>query len=78
MDVFRDVRRVLRCGAPFVVSFSNRCFPTKAVAIWQALSGQDQQGLIAAYMREAGFTKVTNQAFMPQLGDPLWTVVGMA
>ena len=27
--VFREVRRVLRPGAPFVVSFSNRCFPTK-------------------------------------------------
>ena len=39
VDVFRDVGRVLRPGAPLVVSFSNRCFPTKAVAIWQSLSG---------------------------------------
>ena len=30
--VFCEVRRVLNLGAPFVVSFSNRCFPTKAVA----------------------------------------------
>ena len=28
--LLREVRRVLRPGAPFVVSFSNRCFPTKA------------------------------------------------
>ncbi len=41
--VFRDMLRVLRPGAPLVVSFSNRCFPTKAVAIWQALSGPQQQ-----------------------------------
>jgi SAM-dependent methyltransferase len=33
VDVFREVGRVLRPGSPFVVSFSNRCFPTKAVAI---------------------------------------------
>ena len=32
--LLREVRRVLRPGAPFVVSFSNRCFPTKAVAVW--------------------------------------------
>src|SRR5215470_1232993 len=32
--LFREVHRVLRPGAPFVVSFSNRCFPTKAVADW--------------------------------------------
>ena len=27
VDVFREIVRVLRPGAPFVVSFSNRCFP---------------------------------------------------
>src|SRR5262245_8202933 len=37
IDVLRDVGRVLTPSAPLVVTFSNRCFPTKAVAIWQAL-----------------------------------------
>jgi SAM-dependent methyltransferase len=32
VEVFREVARVLRPGSPFVVTFSNRCFPTKAVA----------------------------------------------
>ena len=40
--VFQEVRRVLRTGAPFIITFSNRCFPTKAVAIWQALDGTGQ------------------------------------
>ena len=31
VEVFREVRRVLRPGAPFVIAFSNRCFPSKAV-----------------------------------------------
>ena len=48
VEVFRDVGRVLRPGAPFVVSFSNRCFPTKAVAIWQSIPGPDQQRLVAS------------------------------
>ena len=31
ISVFREVARVLRPGATFVVTFSNRCFPTKAI-----------------------------------------------
>ena len=76
VDVFREVRRVLRPGAPFVVSFSNRCFPTKAVAIWQAFSGPDQQRLVAAYMRAAGFGDVAQRAMTPPHADPLWVVIG--
>jgi hypothetical protein len=78
VEVFREVGRVLRPGAPFVVSFSNRCFPTKAVAIWQSLSAPDQQRLVAAYMRAAGFTRVAGQASTPREGDPLWIVIGTA
>jgi SAM-dependent methyltransferase len=78
VDVFRDVARVLRPGARFVVSFSNRCFPTKAIAIWQALSGPDQQHLVGAYMRAAGLTNVAEQAATPGQGDPLWIVIGIA
>jgi SAM-dependent methyltransferase len=76
VDVFQDVRRVLRPGAPFVVSFSNRCFPTKAVAIWQSLSGPDQQRLVGAYMRAAGFSNVIGEAATPRQSDPLWVVIG--
>ncbi len=76
VEVFREVRRVLRPGAPFVVSFSNRCFPTKAVAIWQAYSGPDQQRLVAAYMRAAGFGDVAQRAMTPPHADPLWVVIG--
>jgi len=78
IDVFREVRRVLRTGAPFIVSFSNRCFPTKAVAIWQSLQGPDQQRLVAAYMQRAGFSEIGGSASLPPGGDPLWTVVGVA
>ena len=78
VEVFREVARVLRPGAPFVVSFSNRCFPTKAVAIWQACSAPDQQRLVGAYMLAAGFATVTTQASTPPGGDPLWAVIGIA
>ncbi|HEY3848928.1 MAG TPA: methyltransferase domain-containing protein [Acetobacteraceae bacterium] len=77
VEVFREVVRVLRPGAPFVVSFSNRCFPTKAVAIWQAFSGPDQQRLVGAYMEAAGFTKIAEHVSAPERGDPLWVVIGI-
>eukprot|EP00957_Ditylum_brightwellii_P174633 13297194-Ditylum_brightwellii.AAC.1 len=34
LDIFKEVHRVLRPGGVSLVSFSNRCFPTKAVAMW--------------------------------------------
>ena len=77
VEVFREVARVLRPGAPFVVPFSNRCFPTKAVAIWQRLSGEEQQRLVRSYMRAAGFSAVALEDAVPPFGDPLWVVIGV-
>ena len=74
--VFRAVLRVLRPGAPLVVSFSNRYFPTKAVAIWQALAGADQQRLGSRYLSRAGFDAIETAEAVPPAGDPLWAVIG--
>jgi SAM-dependent methyltransferase len=52
--LFREVRRVLRPGAPFVVSFSNRCFPTKAVAVWLGSTDPQHVMLVRAYFEAAG------------------------
>jgi SAM-dependent methyltransferase len=78
VDVLREIHRVSRPGSPLVVTFSNRCFPTKAVYIWQRLGGPDQQQLVGAYMREAGFSAVTEREHLPPSGDPLWAVIGRA
>jgi SAM-dependent methyltransferase len=78
VEVFQQLARVLRPDAPFVVSFSNRCFPAKAVAIWQSFPGPDQQRLVEAYMRAAGFANIANRASTPRDGDPLWTVIGIS
>ena len=52
--LFQEVRRVLRPGAPFVVSFSNRCFPTKAVAVWLDMTDEQHLTLVRAYFDAAG------------------------
>ena len=51
--VLRETARVLRPGAPMVVTFSNRCFPTKAVAVWHALDDIGRCQLVAAFFRTA-------------------------
>lgn len=76
--VFRDVGRVLRDGAPFVLTYSNRMFPTKAVRIWMALGDRDRAQLIATYFDRAGcFGPVKAIDRSPKGGgynDPLYGV----
>jgi SAM-dependent methyltransferase len=52
--VFAEIGRVLKPGCPLIVAFSNRCFPTKAVSVWQALDDKGHARLVALYAREAG------------------------
>jgi SAM-dependent methyltransferase len=51
--VFRDVARVLRPGGRFVCTFSNRCFPTKAVRGWLVASDAQRCEIVAQYFRLA-------------------------
>ncbi len=77
--VFAEVRRALVPGAPFVVSFSNRCFPTKAVAIWRALDTGGHAALVRLYLERAGFATVAVDVLANgSTGDPLVTVTGRA
>jgi SAM-dependent methyltransferase len=54
VEVFAEIARVLKPGCPLVVAFSNRCFPTKAVAAWRYLDDQGHAELVAAYMKATG------------------------
>ena len=75
LEVFREVGRVLRPEAPFVVSFSNRCFPQKAVALWRATSDEQHLTLVELYFGAAGgFSEPRRRMFEPEHGDPLLAV----
>ena len=76
--VFGEVARCLRPGAPFVASFSNRCFPTKATAIWLALGMVDRARLLETLMGRAGFASAETRRAVPGRGDPLFSVIGRA
>ena len=79
--VLRETARVLRPGAPLVISFSNRCFWTKAVAIWRQLDDEGHAHLLELYLRHAGFTRVETHKlaeWVEDVCDPMTAVVGRA
>jgi SAM-dependent methyltransferase len=51
--VFRDIARVLRPGGRIVVTFSNRWFPPKAIAVWTDLHEFERPGLVLEYLLES-------------------------
>ncbi len=50
---FQQVNRILRPGGVFIVSFSNRMFPTKAVLVWRNSTDRGRVDLVGTYMEEA-------------------------
>jgi SAM-dependent methyltransferase len=80
VTVLREAGRVLRPGAPLLITFSNRCFPTKTVAIWRHLDDAGHVDLVARQLAEAGnWAEVTPLNRSPGgRADPLFAVVGRA
>jgi hypothetical protein len=77
--ILREVFRVLRPGAPLVISFSNRCFWTKAVAVWRALDDNGHAHLVSRYLAAAGFQGIATHRlaeWVEDVSDPLIAVVG--
>ncbi|HEX3862025.1 MAG TPA: methyltransferase domain-containing protein [Stellaceae bacterium] len=77
-EVIREIARVLRPGAPLIISFSNRCVATKPIACWCLLDETGHLCLLAQHFAEAG-----NWADIRCLdrtpaggGQPLYAVIG--
>ena len=74
VEVFAEVARVLRPGGRFVVTWSNRCFPTKAIRGWLMADQDDRPHIVRSYFdRSARFGDVvTDRRVEPsRFGDPL-------
>lgn len=77
LAVFAEVARVLRPGGLCAVSFSNRMFPTKAIALWRATGDQGHARIIGHYFAETpGFDApvLTDLSPHPGVSDPLFVV----
>ena len=51
--ILRECARILRPGGVMLIGFSNRCFPTKAVAIWQELHEFERMRLVMDWLQQA-------------------------
>ena len=77
IEVFTDANRVLRPGGPFVCTFSNRCFPTKAIRGWLYADDEQHCEIVGQYFRLAGgWDEPRSQRRTPasEPGDPLFAV----
>ena len=76
VEALADVARVLRPGGTIAITYSNRCFPTKAIRGWLALDDAGRGALVAEYLRRAGgYTEPQVELRNPgRRGDPLWSV----
>ncbi len=77
VEVFADVARLLKPGALLAISFSNRLFTTKAVAIWRGVGDADHARLLEIYLRTAGgYQDLAFEDLSPAPGesDPLYLV----
>lgn len=92
IEVFREVRRVLRAGAAFLITFSDRWFPPKGIRVWTELHSFERLGLVADWLRQTGgFADVRTESFrglprpvadkyasMTNRSDPIFCVWGWA
>ncbi len=75
LEVFAEVARVLRPGAPFVVTFSNRLFATKAIRGWLESDDEGHVEIVRAYFAATpGFGAAQAQRRPEATGDPLFGV----
>ena len=77
VEVFADVARVLRPGGLFVCTFSNRCFPTKAIRGWLLTDDAGHVAIVEEYFRRSGgWDEPVAQRRTPagHRGDPLYGV----
>jgi len=77
-EVIREVGRVLKPGAPLIVTFSERCRPTRPIGCWCLLDDAGHLCLIAHHFAEAGnWADIRCRDCTPQSGgDPLYAVIG--
>ncbi|XP_042492398.1 uncharacterized protein LOC122071968 [Macadamia integrifolia] len=54
IDIFKEMCRVLKPGGLAIMSFSNRCFFTKAISIWTSTGDTDHVLLVGSYFHYAG------------------------
>ena len=88
--VFREIGRILKPEGIFIVTFSNRWFPEKAVNIWKSLHEFERMGLVSEYFflsevfekintySARGLPRPVHDKYYPEFryADPVYAVWG--
>lgn len=76
VELFAEVGRTLKSKGAFIVTYSHRLFPTKAVYIWQSMDVGSRRRLIETYFGDAGCYEETKFADRSpdQRNDPIHAV----
>lgn len=77
LAVFPEIARVLRPGGLFVCTFSNRCFPTKAIRGWLATDDAGRVAIVRRYFEHTkGFESPSDElrTGRSRFRDPLYGV----
>ena len=90
LETFKEVARILKPGGLFINTFSNRWFPTKAIALWCDLHEFERLGLVTEYyLQSSCFRDIHTHSFrglprpeddphagQSQQSDPVYAVWG--
>ncbi|CAA7408791.1 unnamed protein product [Spirodela intermedia] len=77
LDVFKEMNRILKPGGLAIMSFSNRCFWTKAISIWTSTGDADHAWIVGSYFHYAGgYEPPVSVDISPNPGrsDPMYIV----
>ncbi len=74
IEVFAEIRRVLRPGGAAFVAVSHRVFPTKAIALFRSLPPAERPQVVTSYFERAGGFAASTviDCSPPAPSDPLW------